>query len=308
MFIKKNIHKVYFLFLVTHLLLWTLIPSITNVNLPLDTIEALAWGSNLDWGFNKHPPFSAFAVEMVYRIFGNQDWAYYLLSQIFVISAFIVVFKLANEFFNDINFAFFSVILLEGIFFFNYTSPEFNVNISQLPFWALSILFSWRCLKNDSVINYIFLGISLGLGFLSKYIFLYLIIGIKLLFVFLLIKKKIKSYKFLIPGFVSLLIIFPHLIWLSENNYITITYGLQRAGVEDRLLNHFYFPFTFILKQFGILLPFLIMVFFLVKKIRFKKFKFDEKMIFLFPKACPGAERERRLSRQEMETSQVVGA
>ncbi len=282
MFIKKNIHKVYFLFLVTHLLLWTLIPSITNVNLPLDTIEALAWGSNLDWGFNKHPPFSAFAVEMVYRIFGNQDWAYYLLSQIFVISAFIVVFKLANEFFNDINFAFFSVILLEGIFFFNYTSPEFNVNISQLPFWALSILFSWRCLKNDSVINYIFLGISLGLGFLSKYIFLYLIIGIKLLFVFLLIKKKIKSYKFLIPGFVSLLIIFPHLIWLSENNYITITYGLQRAGVEDSLLNHFYFPFTFILKQFGILLPFLIMVFFLVKKIRFKKFKFDEKMIFLF--------------------------
>ena len=25
------------------------IPSISNTNLPLDTIEALAWGSNLDW-------------------------------------------------------------------------------------------------------------------------------------------------------------------------------------------------------------------------------------------------------------------
>ena len=44
--------------------------SLSNLNLPLDTIEALAWGSNLDWGFNKHPPFSAFAVEFFYLIFG----------------------------------------------------------------------------------------------------------------------------------------------------------------------------------------------------------------------------------------------
>ena len=69
MIAKKNIHKIYFLFLFFHLFLWTIIPTLTNVNLPLDTIEALAWGSNIDWGFNKHPPFSAFAVESFYKIF-----------------------------------------------------------------------------------------------------------------------------------------------------------------------------------------------------------------------------------------------
>ena len=87
MIAKKNIQKVYFLFLAAHLILWTTIPSITNVNLPLDTIEALAWSSNLDWGYNKHPPLSAFAVEIFYIIFGRQDWAFYLLSQIFIITA-----------------------------------------------------------------------------------------------------------------------------------------------------------------------------------------------------------------------------
>ena len=46
-----------------------------------------------------------------------------------------------NFFNNKIYFAFFSVIILEGIFFYNYTTPEFNVNISQLPFWALTVLF-----------------------------------------------------------------------------------------------------------------------------------------------------------------------
>jgi hypothetical protein len=75
-----------------HLFVWTLVPAITNNNLPLDTIEALAWGSNLDWGFDKHPPASAFFVEFFYQIFGSQDWVYYFLSQIFVTIAFFVVF------------------------------------------------------------------------------------------------------------------------------------------------------------------------------------------------------------------------
>ena len=191
MTIKKNINKLIFLFLSSHLIVWTLIPTITNINLPLDTIEALAWGSNLDWGFNKHPPFSAAAVEVFFQLFGNQDWAYYLLSQIFIIVAFVSIFKLANEFFNDTKLAFFSVLLLEGIYFFNYTSPEFNVNVAQLPFWSLSILFTWRCIKYDKVIDFVLLGIFMGLGFLSKYLFFYLILGIKFLFLYLIVKKKL---------------------------------------------------------------------------------------------------------------------
>ena len=69
----KNTSRTFYLFLAAHLAVWTLVPSSTNTNLPLDTIEALAWGSNLDWGFNKHPPFSAFAVEIFYFIFGRND-------------------------------------------------------------------------------------------------------------------------------------------------------------------------------------------------------------------------------------------
>jgi len=91
MILKKNVQKIFCIFLILHLILWTLIPTISNVNLPLDTIEALAWGSNLEWGYSKHPPFSAFAVEIFYKIFGNQDWVFYLLSQIFIIIGFLFV-------------------------------------------------------------------------------------------------------------------------------------------------------------------------------------------------------------------------
>ena len=109
---KKNINNFFYIFVAAHLIIWTLIPTITNNNLPLDTIEALAWGSNLDWGFNKHTPISAFAVEILYQIFVSQDWAYYLLSQIFVIISFFVVFKLAEDFFENKVYCLLSVLLL----------------------------------------------------------------------------------------------------------------------------------------------------------------------------------------------------
>ena len=75
----KNTQKIFFLFLLVHLLVWTLVPYLSNKNLPLDTIEALAWGGNLVWGFNKHRPLSAFSVEIIYQFFGSRDWGYYFL-------------------------------------------------------------------------------------------------------------------------------------------------------------------------------------------------------------------------------------
>ena len=45
----RNINNVFYIFILAHLIIWTLVPSLTNKNLPLDTIEALAWGSNLEW-------------------------------------------------------------------------------------------------------------------------------------------------------------------------------------------------------------------------------------------------------------------
>jgi 4-amino-4-deoxy-L-arabinose transferase-like glycosyltransferase len=143
---KKNIKNLLYLFLASHLITWTLVPSLTNNNLPLDTIEALAWSSDLDWGFNKHPPASAFFVEIFYQIFGSQDWAYYLLSQIFVIISLFVVWKFSEDFFKNKIYSLISVLLLEGIYFYNYTTPEFNVYISELPFWTLTVLFSWKSL------------------------------------------------------------------------------------------------------------------------------------------------------------------
>ena len=197
---KLNINKILMLFLFVHIFIWTLIPSISNQNLPLDTIEALAWGSNLDWGFNKHPPLSAFMAEIFYQIFGSQDWSFYFLSQLFVVSSFFIIFKFSEEFLKKPVYSLISVLLLEGIYFYNFTTPEFNVNVCQLPFWALSVLYCWRGFKNNKNSDWILFGLFAALGILSKYLFIYLLIGIDIFFIYMIFKKKI-NFKCLISLF-----------------------------------------------------------------------------------------------------------
>ena len=117
--LNRNINNIFFIFVLSHLIIWTIVPSLTNKNLPLDVIEALAWGSNLDWGFDKHPPGSAFFPEIFFQIFGAQDWAFYLLSSIFVTIAFYYVFKFSHEILGDLKLSLISVLLLQSIYFYN---------------------------------------------------------------------------------------------------------------------------------------------------------------------------------------------
>ena len=285
--LNKNINNIFFIFALSHLIIWTLVPSLTNKNLPLDTIEALAWGSNLDWGFNKHPPMSAFFPEIFYQIFGPQDWAYYLLSQIFVLIAFFFVFKFAQEIFGNMKLSLISVLLLSSIYFYNFTTPEFNVNVSQLPFWSLVVYYSWKIYQSKEIKfkDCFLIGLFGAIGFLSKYLFIYLLLSIVLLFIYLIYFKKVKKFDFkyfiILEVFIVLLI--PHFVWLYNNDFITISYGLKRTGLEESgILDHLKYPLIFLLKQVGILIPFFFLIWLLVKKIKFKINLKDKKFLFLF--------------------------
>ena len=284
--LNRNINNIFLIFLFSHLIIWTIIPSLTNKNLPLDTIEALAWGSNLDWGFNKHPPMSAFFSEIFFQIFGSQDWAYYLLSQIFVLIAFYYVFKFASEILENIKLALLSVFLLVSIYFYNFTTPEFNVNVCQLPFWSLVVYFSWKIYSSKEIkfSDCFLVGLFGALGFLSKYLFVYLLASIFLLFFYLIFfqKRKKFDFKYLIIIEVFLVLLVPHFIWLYQNDFITILYGIKRTGLEESdIFNHINYPIMFLIKQLGILIPFFFLIFLLLKKIKFKLNLKDKKLFFL---------------------------
>ena len=282
--IKKNeINKIFTIFLLAHLTIWTLLPTLLNTNLPLDTIEAIAWGYGWPLGWEKHPPLSSWFPELFYQIFGNQDWAFYFLSQIFVILSFIIIFNFSKIFFKNHIYSLLSVLLLEGIFFYNYTTPEFNVNVCPLPFYTLTVYYFWKGINQKDNLSWLLFGFFAGLGVLSKYLFIYLLISLDLFIIYLIYIRKFQ-FRCLISLVSFVLVLLPHLIWLIDNDYTTISYALERTSAENVsfLESHLLFPFTFFAKQIGILIPFFILFFIMISKFKIKIKHKDIKLIFLF--------------------------
>ena len=280
--IKSQINKFFVIFLCVHALVWTLVPTLTNSNLPLDTIETLAWASDFQWGYIKHPPLSAWFPGLVFKIFSNKDWLYYLLSQIFVVFSFIIVWKFSEDFFQNPLYRLISILLLEGIYFYNFTTPEFNVNICQLPFWALTVFYSWQGVKQNKYSHWIFFGIFSALGILTKYIFVYLLISLVIFFIYIFLKSKKFNFKYLIVIASFFIIFFPHLLWLINNNFISFKYALDRTNLENSILFlHIFNPIQFLIKQFGILIPFFMMLLSIIPVFGTKINLKDKKFVFL---------------------------
>ena len=209
-----------------------------------------------------------------------------MLSQLFVLVAFYFVFKFSSEFLGNVKLSLISVLLLEAIYFYNFTTPEFNVNVCQLPFWSLVVYFSWRIYDSKEIkfIDCFLVGLFAALGFLSKYLFIYLLLCIGFLFIWLIFIKKTKKFdfKYLITIEVFVVLMVPHLIWLFDNDFITIIYGLNRTGLEGTgVIDHLKYPFIFLLKQVGILIPFFFLIWLLVKKVKYRLNLKDKKLLFL---------------------------
>jgi 4-amino-4-deoxy-L-arabinose transferase-like glycosyltransferase len=274
--------KIFYLLCLYHLIIWTIVPYYSNKNLPLDVIEALAWGQDFDLGYNKHPPLSAWIPGLLFKIFGNMDWIYYLLSQVFIVISFIFLWKLSSFFLKKNYQILLSVLTIEGIAFFTFETPQFNVNICQIPIWIGTVYFFFKSIRKNKITDWIFLGVFSALGFLTKYIFAYLLISLFFYLVFIfLIKKKI-NFNSLYALLTFFLITLPHFQWLIQNDFTTIYYAVKRGGLNEfNIYNHLLNPLKFLASQIAISLPFLLLGYFLIKKIKIKLPFNNEKFIFL---------------------------
>ena len=274
--------KIFYLLCLYHLIIWTLVPYFSNKNLPLDVIEALAWGQDFDLGYNKHPPLSAWIPGLLFKIFGNKDWVYYLLSQIFIVISFIFLWKLSSFFLKKKSQILLSVLTIEGIAFYTFETPQFNVNICQIPLWIGTIYFFLKSIKNNKIADWIFLGTFSALGFLTKYIFVYLLISLFFYLIYIFFIRKKINFNFLYTVLIFFLITAPHFQWLLQNDFTTIYYALKRGGLNEfNIYNHLLNPFKFLINQILILLPFLLLIYLLIKKIKIKLPFDNQKFIFL---------------------------
>ncbi|HEX9789947.1 MAG TPA: glycosyltransferase family 39 protein [Kiloniellales bacterium] len=244
-----------------HVAAWTLLPALADPNLPLDVIEILSWGHEWQFGYAKHPPLTPWLAELfaaLGTLFGGgaAGWPLYLLSQVCVGVAFWAMWRLARDMLDPVP-ALLSVLLLEGIYYHNFTSPEFNANVVLLPFWALAILAFHRALRDGAWQAWAGWGLAAGLGLLGKYYTAVLLVPMAAL----MLATPAYRRQIMRPGpYVGLAVLaavlLPHIGWLTGNDFPSFSYAVHRAGGGSRAWSdHVVYPLRFLVGQAPILLP-----------------------------------------------------
>lgn len=235
-----------------HVFLWTLIPWLSRSALPLDTMEGLTWGHAWQWGYDKNPYLNAWVSE----IFGYAgDWALYFASALCVAVCFWAIYQLAKKFFTPTQ-SVACAFLLEGIYYLTISVPQFNDNVLELALWPMAALFFYNALQEQKTRDWLLLGLILGLSFMAKYLAVILMLPF---FLLLLVNPDARAsfkrkglYLSVIPFSV---VTAPHIVWLFQNDFITIAYAFDRAERAWHFTNHFKFAFKFAGEQLLALLP-----------------------------------------------------
>lgn len=239
-------HKAFIIFLCAHLVVWSVIGLIRTV-LPTDALEGIYWGSLHDFGTPKHPPFAGWVTYWVYSLF-KTDFSIYFVSQAFIIGGFYYIYKLGRIFLDE-NRAMLSVILLEGCWVYGYITGYYGFNPDVILLFLLPLLtyVFYRCMTENRTIDWINLGLIVGICFLNKYQTILILIP---MFIWALMFKRevFKNKMFYVAVAIAYLLFAPHLHWMIKYDFFPLMYFEGELGASS-WLNHIKAPLMLILMQ-----------------------------------------------------------
>jgi 4-amino-4-deoxy-L-arabinose transferase-like glycosyltransferase len=250
--------KWFYLFCAIHLVVWVLMPLIACGNGPFDSLESIAWGNQWQFGYNKHPFLAAWLSAAGANLVHSVDLSIYLLAQLSVITCFWAMWRIANAMLPPLT-ALASIFLLEGVYYYNMASPQFNPNILMLATWALTSLSFYKAITEQKLWQWMLAGLCAGLAMITKYEAPLLLAS---MFIFMCINPQARtSFKTIKPYIalcICLLVFMPNLVWLINNNFQPFNYTTDRLHSNEltsQTLNHFFQPIRFLMEQAGAILP-----------------------------------------------------
>ena len=203
------------------------------------------------------PPFAEYIIIHVNVLQGND----YFSNSIQLIFLVFCLFPL-NELLNIFNVNKTAKLIS---FLFCITTPSVLLQATTTKndivcafFILTSILFLYKCYKESTLSNYLFLGISIGLGMLTKGTFYLFIFPALLIFLFFIAKQLFheKKYKTILYGLLSVFLLLLINIGHFSRNYSINNNILSIDDVENKMFWNEEMNFTFfssnLLKNIGL--------------------------------------------------------
>ncbi len=245
------------LFLVLYVIVWTIIPLLSNSGLPVDTMEELGWAREWPLGIYRHPPMMIWPLEIIWQASGRWIGSPYLLSGLAFAAGAWFIYELLRTV-RPPEQAALAVLMTPLIYFFGPQLPQWNANTAQLPFVGMFLYAVWRAATQRSLAMALLAGVALGGGMLSKYSFAFIpVFALTGLLASRELRLKLSPLHIALSLAVSLIVFSPHLWWLFHAPVTTLDYLEVSAEktVGASLWGHLFSPAVLLLECAGLLLP-----------------------------------------------------
>ena len=251
-----------------------------------DEAQYWLWSKELSLGYYSKPPLLPWVISFFTSIFGSGFVIIKLIPSFFYLISSFLIYHLSLRLFNNSGLALCCAITFLLLPAATLSSYIVSTDVPLIFFWILSLIQLINIEKKQTNLNFLLLGIFVGLGFLSKYAAIYFFLC---LFVLLIVSsyhrnfflKSLIRFLFLILGFV--VVVLPNIIWNFNNNWITIGHTSDNASLGNLSLN-FSGALEFAASQIIMIGPIL---FFAGFALVLKGFKIDRNISFLLCFSLP---------------------
>jgi hypothetical protein len=217
-------------YLALHLLLWTLLPTLSHRAPPWDNIEQLVWTQSLEWGYYKHPPAPTWWMYFWTELLGRNVGVTFFAAQLSVVGMLYCVWRMALLVTTPVR-ALVAVVFTSLIAYHGLRGIMANHNTLQLlPVGLLlwSVLAAVRAVGRRRWLLWALVGAAAALCVLSKYSagIWFAAIGL-----WLVIEPRMHRLQawgpVLLAVAVGLLLLAPHIAWMAQTDFATLRYAQQ---------------------------------------------------------------------------------
>ena len=217
----------------------------TNYGLHRDEFLYLAEGQHLAWGYMEVPPMIAFLAWIV-SLFGESIFAVRFFPALIGALTVWLIGLLVKDLGGKrwaIAFACLAFILAPAFLRSNWLFQP--VSFNQF-FWFLSAYWLIRLVKSENPKYWYYLGITAGLGFMTKYSIVFFLVALGIAFIFSPHRRWFTTKHPYIALGIAFLIALPNLFWQYQHNFPVVRH--MRELSETQLIN--VNPTSFLINQF----------------------------------------------------------
>ncbi|MBI4697732.1 MAG: glycosyltransferase family 39 protein [Nitrospirae bacterium] len=216
------------------------------------------WSRRLDLSYYSKGPAIAYIIAFTTWLMGDTVFAVRFFAPIFIALSSLLIYRLTLDIYNDSKKACAAALVFQIIPLFSVFGVVMTIDTPFVLFWTLSLYLFWKAVNRDklcvmrnepikcsfdsslithhsSLAYWLLLGITIGLGLLTKYTMAFFPLCAFLFFIFSkdqrswLIRKE--PYFALI---LSLLVFSPVIIWNASHDWVTVRHTAGQAHISGQ--------------------------------------------------------------------------